>query len=170
VTVRPRRPRAFDNAVASRSVARALGLAGTVATVLLLGWSLVRDVPNSWSLLRTQHDAYAGYTRLQRDEAFGALLPLPMDIFEWYRRYLRPADRYFIQIHNGAFGRFVDKATAVRTVAHLYLLPTLEARDLRHANVVLSWDSDPALLHLRYSQQERLGEQLTFVSRIDRGG
>jgi hypothetical protein len=92
-----------------------------------------------------------------------------MNLFDFYRAYLRPGDRYFIQIQNGAFGRFIDKETAVRTVARLYLLPAIEATDLAHANVVLSWDIDPALLHLKYSEQARLNQQLTFVSRIDRG-
>ena len=119
--------------------------------------------------MRSQRQQFAGYTRLQRDEAFGALLPVPMDIFQWYRVYLRPGDRYFIQIHNGAFGRFIDKETAVRTVARLYLLPAIEASDLKHANVVLSFDADPGELHLHFSEQERSGVQLIFVSRIDRG-
>jgi hypothetical protein len=146
-----------------------LAFAGALVTGALLFWSLARDVPRSWSVMGGEHARFAGYTRLQRDEAFGALLPLPMDIFEWYRHFLRPSDRYYIQVQNGAFGRFIDKETAVRTVARLYLLPAIEASDLQHANVVLSFDSDPSQLHLRYSEQERSGVQLIFVSRIARG-
>ncbi len=150
-------------------MSRLLASVGAIVTATLLAWSIAKDVPHSWTLMRTQHEQFAGYTRLQRDEAFGALLPVPMDIFQWYRVYLRPGDRYFIQIHNGAFGAFIDKETAVRTVARLYLLPAVEARDLKHANVVLSFDADPGELHLHFSQQERSGVQLIFVSRIDRG-
>jgi hypothetical protein len=150
-------------------VTRILALAGALVTAALLSWSIAKDVPHSWSLMRSQHASFAGYTRLQRDEAFGTQLPVPMDIFEWYRQYLRPGDRYFIQVQKGGFGRFIDKPTAVRTVAHLYLLPAIEATDLRHANVVLSFDSDPAQLHLHYSGQARLNQELNFVSRIDRG-
>ncbi len=120
-----------------------LAFAGALVTAGLLAWSIAKDVPQSWSVMRSEHERFAGYSRLQRDEAFGTQLPLPMDIFEWYRQYLRPSDRYFIQVQNGGFGRFIDKETAVRTVAHLYLLPAIEARDLQHANVVLSFDSDP---------------------------
>jgi hypothetical protein len=134
-----------------------------------LVWSIARDVPRSWSLMRTEHADFAGYTAIERDQAYGAALSLPMSLFDFYRQYLRSGDRYFIQIQNGAFGRFIDKKTAVRTVARLYLLPAIEAPDLKHANVVLSWDSDPGLLHLRLSQQNRLGLQLIFVSRIARG-
>jgi hypothetical protein len=151
-------------------VTRLLAFAGAIVTAGLLAWSVAKDVPHTWSVMRSEHARFAGYTRLQRDQAYGAALPLPMDIFEWYRQYLRPSDRYFIQIQNGAFGRFIDKETAVRTVAHLYLLPAVEASDLQHANVVLSFDSDPAQLHLHYSEQERSGVQLIFVSRIARGG
>jgi hypothetical protein len=150
-------------------VTRLLAFAGAAVTAGLLSWSVAKDVPRSWSAMRGEHLRFAGYTRLQRDETFGTLLPLPMDIFEWYRQYLGPGDRYYIQVQNGAYGRFIDKETAVRTVAHLYLLPAIEATDLQHANVVLSFGSDPAQLHLHYSEQERSGLQLIFVSRIDRG-
>jgi hypothetical protein len=158
-----------DAAAPVLRVMRVLALAGTIVTAALLAWSIAKDVPRSWSAMRSEHSRFAGYTRLQRDELFGSQLPLPMDIFDWYRLYLRPSDRYFIQVQNGGFGRFIDKQTAVRTVARLYLLPAIEATDLRHANVVLSFDSDPAQLHLHFSEQERLGQQLSFVSRIDRG-
>jgi|tagenome__1003787_1003787.scaffolds.fasta_scaffold19698377_2 hypothetical protein len=150
-------------------IGRTLSFVGALATAGVLSWSLAKDVPHSWSLLKTQRAQYVGYNATQRAQAYGAALPLPMNLFDFYRAYLRPGDRYFIQIQNGAFGRFIDKETAVRTVARLYLLPAIEAPDLADADVVLSWDSDPGLLHLHYSQQARLGLQLQFVSRIDRG-
>jgi hypothetical protein len=149
---------------------RVLTVAGAVATAALLAWSVVKDVPHSWRLMRAQHAAYAGYSRTQRDQSYGALLPLPMNLFDYYRQYLRPGDRYYMQVQNGAFGRFIDKETAVRTVGRLYLLPAVEVADLAHATVVISWESDPGLLHVRYSEQARLGLQLIFVSRIARDG
>jgi hypothetical protein len=142
---------------------------GALATLLVLAWSIRADVPRAWTVMRAEHRRFVGYTSRERDQAYGTLLPLDMSNFEWYRQYLRPDDRYFIQIEPAAFSSFIDKATLVRRVAHLYLLPSVEARDLAHATVVLSWDDDPGLLHLRYSSQERLGLQLFFVSRIDRG-
>jgi hypothetical protein len=146
-----------------------LTLCGSIVTAGLLAFSIAKDVPHSWSMLQTQRAQYIGYDATQRTQSYGAALPLPMNIFDFYRAYLRSGDRYFIQIQDGAFGHFIDKETAVRTVARLYLLPAIEAPDLAHADVVLSWDSDPGLLHLHYSEQERLGLQLEFVSRIDRG-
>lgn len=120
--------------------------------------------------MRQEHARFAGYSQTQRDEAFGALIPLRMDILGFWRAWLRPGDRYFIQIPFEAFSANGDKKLVVRSVSHLFLLPAVETLDLRRATVVLSWDADPATLHLRYSQQVRAGLQLVFVSRIARGG
>jgi len=148
---------------------RSAGLIAALATAVMLGYSGYKDLPLSWQVMRAEHSQYAGYTSLQREQAFGAQLPVAMDIMAWYRQHLRPGDRYYIQIQNGAFGRFIDKETAVRSVARLYLLPAIEAKSLRDATVVLSWETDPSTLHLRYSEQDRSGVQLLFVSRIARG-
>jgi hypothetical protein len=137
-------------------------------SVAALGWSAWRDVPHSWRLLRSQHAAFAGYSRTQRDQAFGTLLPLRMDILDFWRAGLRRGDRYWIQIPNEAFSVNADKRLVVRSVSHLYLLPAIEARSLADANVVLSWDADPGLLHLHYSEQRRAGLQVIFTSRIAR--
>ena len=119
--------------------------------------------------MRTQHAAFAGYTQTQRDEAYGAQIPIRMDILAFWREQLRPDDRYWVQMPYEAFSANGDKKFVVRSVAHLYLLPATEARSFRDATVVLSWDADPGTLHLHYSQQARAGLQLVFVSRIDRG-
>jgi hypothetical protein len=137
--------------------------------VVALAWSCWKDVPHSWRLMRSQHAAYAGYTRAQRDEAYGALIPIRMDILGFWRRQLRRDDRYWIQMPYEAFSATGDKRFVVRSVSHLYLLPATEASSLGDATVVLSWDADPSTLHLRYTEQVRAGLQLVFVSRIDRG-
>jgi hypothetical protein len=146
-----------------------LGLLAAAAAVAALAWSGWKDVLDSWRLLRDQYGAYAGYTREQRDQAFGTHVPLRMDILDFWRRSLRPGDRYWIQIPHEAFSSTADKKLVVRTVSHLYLLPAIEARDLGHATIVLSWDADPGRLHLRFSEQARAGLQLVFASRIARG-
>jgi hypothetical protein len=150
-------------------IARVFVLAVSVAVVLVLGYSAWRDVPHSWRLMRSQHAAYAGYTRAERDQAFGALIPIRMDIFDFWARSLRPGDRYWIQIPPEAFSPTADKKLVVRSIAHVYLLPAIETRRLSEANVVLSWDADPGLLGLKYSEQVRAGGQVIFVSRIARG-
>ena len=140
-----------------------------MATAVVLAWSIAEDIPRAWSVMQSEHAQFAGYSRLQRDQAFGAAIPLTMSYFDWYRQYLRPNDRYFIQIHNSAFGTFADEETEVRRVAHLYLLPAIEASDLQHATVVLSWNAVPTDLPVHYSSNVELGLQLFFVSRIARG-
>jgi hypothetical protein len=119
--------------------------------------------------MRTQYELYSPMTRAQRDRAFGEQIPLRMDIVDFWRAWLRPGDRYWIQIPKEAFSVNADKRLIVRSVSHLYLLPAVEARSLADANVVLSWDADPGTLHLRYSEQQRAGLQLVFVSRIAGG-
>jgi hypothetical protein len=119
--------------------------------------------------MRSQHAAYAGYTRTQRDEAYGALIPIRMYIRGCWRLQLPPGDRCWIPIPYEALSATAVKRFVVRSVSHLYLLPATEATGLRDATVVLSWDADPGTLHLRYTEQARAGLQLVFVSRIDRG-
>jgi hypothetical protein len=152
-----------------RGAARILAGAVSVAVVVVLAWSAILDLPHSWRLMRTQYAVYHGESRAQRDQAFIAAIPLRTDIFDFWRAWLRPEDRYWIQIPNEAFSATADKKFVVRSVSHLYLLPAVEATSLRDATVVLSWDADPGTLGLHFSEQERAGLQLIFVSRIDRG-
>jgi hypothetical protein len=153
-------------------VTRARGIAAvavSLLTVVALAYTVWHDVPRSWRVMRNEHRRFAGYTRAQRDQAFGALIPIRMDIFDFWRAQLRGGDRYWIQIPPEAFSTNADKKLVVRSIAHLYLLPAIETRRLADANVVLSWDADPAALHLKFSEQQRAGLQLIFVSRIARG-
>jgi hypothetical protein len=139
--------------------------AAAVAGLVLGVW---KNVPHSFRLLHSQYVAYAGYTRDQRDQAYGAHIPIDMGIVGFWRAQLRRGDRYWIQMPYEAFSNNGDKKFIARMVSHLYLLPATEARSLADATVVLSWDADPATLHLRYSEQQRAGLQLVFVSRIAR--
>jgi hypothetical protein len=147
-----------------RSAAAALAS----VTVLALAYSGWQDVPHSWRLMHSQYAGYTGLTRAQRDRAFGTAIPMPMDIFDFWRSWLRPWDRYFIQMPHEAFSTNGDKKFVARLVAHVYLLPAIETTDLNKASVVLSWDADPAVLHLKFWEQYRAGQQLIYVSRINR--
>jgi hypothetical protein len=142
---------------------------GSALVLLALAWSAYVGVPHTWRLMRAQHAQFAGYTRDDRDRAFGALVPIRMDIFDFWRSHLQRGDRYWIQIPFEAFSTHATKGYVVRTIASPYLLPAIRVSKLADADVVLSWDADPGTLHLRYSEQYRAGLQLVFVSRIDRG-
>jgi hypothetical protein len=149
-------------------VRRVASAALATAVVVALAYSAWRDVPHSWRLLDSQHAAYAGYTRDQRDRAFGTAIPMPMEIIDFWRAGLRPWDRYWIQMPFEAFSSNGDKKYVAELISHVYLLPAIEATDLAHATVVLSWDADPATLHLKFWEQRRSGQQLIYVSRINR--
>lgn len=143
--------------------------AGAALVVAALAYSAWHDVPHSWRLLRSQHAAYAGQTRAQRDRDFGASIPIPMEILDFWRAQLRTTDRYWVQMPPEPFSANGDKRYIARTIAHLYLLPATETLRLQDADVVLSWDANPASLHLRYFEQQQAGQQLIYVSRINRG-
>jgi hypothetical protein len=145
---------------------RALAVIAALAVVVALAYSAWHDVPDSWQILRSEHAAYAKFTRDQRDREFGARIPMPMEIFDYWRSGLRPHDRYWIQMPPEPFSSNGDKRYVARSIAHIYLLPAIEAQKLSDANVVLSWDADPGLLHLHFVEQQRQGLQLIFVSRI----
>jgi hypothetical protein len=152
-----------------RAVRRLVSGAAAAAAFVLLFHSAWIGVPHSWDMLRSQYAVYGSLSPADRQRHFGAAVPLDMGLFDFYRANLHAGDRYWIQIPDDAFSNFADKRTVVSSVARLYLLPAVNVDRLRDANVVLSWDDDPGLLHLRYSAQARAGLQLIFVSRIDRG-
>lgn len=149
---------------------RPITVATAVAALVLLTLSAWRNVPHSREMLTAQRAQFDDLTSDERARYFGAALPLAMDIFDFYRVNLRPGDRYWMQVPDDAFSVFADKRTAVTNVAHTYLLPALEVERRGDANVILSWDSDPNTLGLHYSSQLRAGEQLIYVSWVDRGG
>jgi hypothetical protein len=146
-----------------------ISVATAGAAVALLLYSAARNVPHTWDMLTAQHRQFAGLSADERKRYYGTALPLDMGVFDFYRANMRSGDRYWIQMKDEAFGTFADKRTAVTTVAHTYLLPAIDVRRRRDANVILSWDTDPGTLGLRFSSQARAGQQLIFVSRVDRG-
>ena len=55
---------------------------------------------------------------------------------------------------------------AIVALGNYYLLPGVEATDLAHATVVVSYFANPALLHVRFITQVEAGLQPLYVSRI----
>jgi hypothetical protein len=131
-------------------------------TVLALAsaWHSGRHV---WRLLASEYRTYSAYTPTQRRHA--ALDAIPVDS-DYYATYVHRGDRIYFQVPPGGLGEFFDLPSAVAAAGRLYLLPAVQADSLEDATVVVSYDADPALLHLSYVTQERAGLQLVFVSRI----
>jgi hypothetical protein len=146
------------------TVARFAAVALFLAIVL---FSVTNAFPTDWLGLQQDRRGYEGLSRQDQAHAPGDHIPLPVDVFDFYRDRLHRGDRYFLQVQPGAFGN-VDKPTAVATFARFYLLPGVLVDDLLRATVVLSWDADPRALGLPYRRIEQAGRQLIFVARIDR--
>jgi hypothetical protein len=130
--------------------------------------SAAKTFGGSWEILGGMHASGAAMSAEAQSHAPGDALPLPMDRFDHYRAWLRSGDRYWLDVNQTGFGRFLDLPHAVAAVARFYLLPAVQVADVADANVVLSWDTDPGRLGLRFSESRREGLQLVFVSRIAR--
>jgi hypothetical protein len=152
------------------STLRAVGSGkAPVATLLLVACAAlsgVRHAPESWERLGDGRARDAPLSANERVHAPIDALPLPSNVFDFYRDRLRRGDRYYLQVLPSGFGPFADLPTVVATVARFYLLPAVQVATLEEANVVLSWEADPGLLGIRFAEQHRAGLQLFFVSRI----
>ncbi len=142
--------------------------AGAAVVAVVAVASVQGTLGRAWDLLSGMRESGAAMTALQREHAPADSLPLPADRFDHYRSWLRPDDRYFLDVAPSGFSSHVDLPTAVASVARFSLLPAVQVTELQDATVVLSWDRDPGLLPLRYTEQHREGIQLVFVSRIAR--
>jgi hypothetical protein len=148
---------------------QALAAAAFALTILLLAGSVLRGVPLAWRTIRAETAVYAPLSRAERDRAFITQMGMPAALFEWYRDQLRSGDRYYLYGARGAFGEFADLRTTVRAVGRAYFVPAVEVDRVEDANVIVSWEADPAELGLRYVIQVQAGRQPYFVSRVERG-
>jgi hypothetical protein len=146
-------------------VKASIAFATAIAAVVGLVSTVASGVPDASRTLDAERNRFSTSTANERAQAFGARIPTPMEVFDFYRRQLKADDRFYVQVTNEGFGN-ADKATVVRSVARLYLAPAIEVARPEDATVVLSYDADPGLLPLRYSEQTRAGLQLFFVSRV----
>jgi hypothetical protein len=140
--------------------------AAAVAVVVALAYSGWKDVPHSWRLVKSQHASYAGYSRAQKERLFGTSIPMSMDDFDFWRFYLRPGDRYYLQMPPEPFSSFADKRQIAQAIAHIYLLPAIETLSLDDATVVLSLDANPTSLDRVYTDQHESGLQEIYFSRL----
>ena len=136
--------------------------------VALAGVSALLHAPDVWSRLSRERTRDAALTQQQREHAALDALPLPANVFDFYRAHLRPGDRVYFQVLESGYGPFADLETVVTMVGRYYLLPAVAVARLEDANVVVSWEADPGLLGVRFEEQHRAGLQLFFVSRVAR--
>ena len=141
--------------------------AGAVAAVVALA-SAAHSLPKTWNHLDREHDRYAAMDEVERRHAFATQLGVPGDPFDFFAANVGRGDRVFYQVKPSGLGHFLDLPQSVAAIGRYYLLPAVAAPDLRRANVVVSWEQDPALLGVELGEQQRAGLQLFFVSRIAR--
>ena len=144
---------------------------GRTATLLVIAVAVLSGalhVREDWKRLGNGRARDAALSSSERAHGPIDALPLPSNVFDYYRDRLRRGDRYYLQVLESGFGPFADLPTAVATVGRFYLLPAVQVGTLAEANVVLSWEADPGLLGVRFSEQDRAGLQLFFVARIAR--
>ena len=143
-------------------------LAASLLVIAVAALSGVLHIREDWQRLGNGRARDAALSRSERARTPIDALPLPSNVFDFYRDRLRPGDRYYLQVLESGFGPFADLPTIVATVSRFYFLPAAQVATLAEANVVLSWEADPGLLGVRFSEQHRAGLQLFFVSRIAR--
>lgn len=141
---------------------------GVAVAIALAGASAFMHGPDVWSRLGRERARDEALTPEQREHAPLDALPLPANVFDFYRAFLRSGDRVYFQVLESGFGQFADLPTVVATVGRYYLLPAVAVERLEDANVVVSWEADPGLLGVEFEEQHRAGLQLFFVSRIRR--
>jgi hypothetical protein len=107
-------------------------------------------------------------TEQERERAPVTSIPLTVEVLEYYDAFLRPDDRVYFHVLESGFAPGLDLRAVVTAAGRYWLLPAVEVEDVDDATVVVSWERDPAELGLRFSEQQRAGQQLFFVSRIAR--
>jgi hypothetical protein len=119
-----------------------------------------------WRWLDSSYHTYASYSDLQRQHAPLDHIPLPSQVFDFYAANLERGDRIYFYVMPSGFSPDFDVPAIVALAGRFYLLPAVEAADLRTATVVVSFNRDPALLHVHFLTEARAGEQQIYVSRL----
>jgi hypothetical protein len=127
-----------------------LAAAAVVASLGLALASTVKELGGTWSFLSDQHRSYADLTRDQPNVVPEFQSLIPVAAADFFFENMRRDDRYYLQVQPGTFFTGVDLPTAVRTFGRFYLLPAVQVRDPREADVVLSVGADPRKLGLTY--------------------
>ena len=143
-----------------------VALVAFVATAGILMQSVWRGAPETWRALRNDHIRFEAMPRAEREQAYVTLLPMPVDVFAWYRAQLRSGDRYYVHGAPGGYSRTAPLREVVRNVGRLYFVPAVEVDRVQDADVILSWGVDPAQLGVTFCRQARAGLQPYFVSRV----
>jgi len=145
-----------------------LALAAAVATCVIAGASAATSYGDIWDRLSTERARDEVLTAQERERAPITSIPLTVEVFEFWSAFLRPGDRVYFHVLESGFSNFADLPTVVAASGRFSLLPATQVRYLDEADVVLSWQRDPAELGYEFEEQHQAGQQPFFVSRIAR--
>jgi len=119
-----------------------------------------------WRGFSHDYRTYAAYTSIQRQHAPIDMVGLPSDVFDFYAEHLERGDRIYYQVKRAPFGNYLDLPGIIAAAGNFYLLPAVQVTSLRRATVVVSFDANPKLLHLRFAEQAQYQSRPVYVSRI----
>jgi hypothetical protein len=139
-----------------------------LATCAVAAVSVLTSYDDTRDTLAESRNRNRALTEQERERAPISSIPLTVEVLEYYDSFLRPDDRVYFHVLESGFGAGLDLRSVVTAAGRYWLLPAVEVEDVDDATVVVSWERDPAELGLRFSEQQRAGQQLFFVSRIER--
>jgi hypothetical protein len=84
----------------------------------------------------------AGLSKAQAARAIWRESPLPPALYDFWRSRLRRGDRYYVAARQES-EQSLEKPNIVRAYAAYWLLPAIQVRHPRRANVVLTFRVDP---------------------------
>jgi hypothetical protein len=138
-------------------------VAVAVAVALYSAWHSGGHV---WRRFSADYRTYAAYTGIQRQHAPLDKVGLPSDVFDFYAEHLQRGDRIYFQVQKVPFGNYLDLPGIIAAAGRFYLLPAVQVTSLRRATVVVSYNEDPKLLHVRFSEKAEYGARPIYVSRL----
>lgn len=129
---------------------RTARLSGRLAPVAIAGAVMVASAwhegGTTWRKLDRDHNQYAAYSPLQREQAYVLGTGLDPDLFAFVASKLVPGDRVYFQVPRTSYGT-LDLHDSVALIGRFAFLPAVEVADVDDATVVFSYDADPAQLH-----------------------
>jgi hypothetical protein len=144
------------------SSSRAAWAAAGVATLVALV-SVWHGAAPTWRKLDEERREFASYSDEQRRDAAAVHAGFLGGVFTALRSDVGDGDRVYFQVPRRPYGT-LDLHDTVAALGRFYLAPAVEVTDPADATVVVSFESDPAALGLRYLGQRRLSPEVV-VSR-----
>jgi hypothetical protein len=133
----------------------AFGEAAVLLVAVLAATSVVRTLPETWSALSRQHDAYAPLSKRDLNSVAGYDAVLPQAALKFFAEHAERGDLFYVQARPGPFIAGVDYPTAVRALMRYELLPAVEVDDPRDGDIIFSVGASPSALGLRYETIDR---------------